>query len=574
MFDYLIKDALIIDGSGAKPFHGDVGVHGDKIEGLGRLDGAQAKNIIRADGLAVSPGFIDIHSHHDLYVIDQDPIARFEFFARQGVTTCVVGNCGWTAAPCIPERKQMLLDLIRSMGAPVQNISWNTMEEYFAYLETQSLICNLAQLVGHGAVRIAVMGDENRFCTPEESRQMQDMVRQSLAAGCIGLSSGLMYYPGMYCHTDELIDLAKVLNEFGRPYATHLRGYCTTLENSIDEALTIVEAAGVPLQISHLYAVPYLGKMISNIIYEIINLIEAVNARFPLPPLPNPSLNSGFLRIQAALDKGTDVGIDIVPYTLGNTTATILFPPWANRGGKSKLLAHIRNPDMRKRLEREMTNTVPKWPHWEEGSWSDPYISAIGWKPFRVLSVQSDKNQWTKGRSFPEIAREWKTTEFSALCRLMLEEDGEVAFTFGFPARPWIEKMFNKVLAHPLMSIGADSVLPAQKNGTPPPSAYGCFPRIIGHYSRELGLFPIEEAVRKMTSLPASHYKLDKRGILKKDAYADLVVFDPLEINESFTDDGMPQYAKGISHVFINGQQIVEDGSFHGNLMPGRVLRA
>jgi N-acyl-D-aspartate/D-glutamate deacylase len=156
----------------------------------------------------------------------------------------------------------------------------------------------------------------------------------------------------------------------------------------------------------------------------------------------------------------------------------------------------------------------------------------------------------------------------------MLEEDGEVAFTFGFPARPWIEKMFNKVLAHPLMSIGADSVLPAQKNGTPPPSAYGCFPRIIGHYSRELGLFPIEEAVRKMTSLPASRYKLDKRGILKKHAYADLVVFDPLKIDESFTDDGMPEYAKGISHVFINGQQIVEDGSFNGHLMPGRILRA
>jgi len=266
--------------------------------------------------------------------------------------------------------------------------------------------------------------------------------------------------------------------------------------------------------------------------------------------------------------------MDIVPYTLGNTTATILFPPWANRGGKSKLLAHIRNPETRKRLEQEMMTTVPKWPHWEEGSWSDPYISAIGWKPIRVLSVQSDMNQWTKGKSFPEIAKEWKTSEFSALCRLMLEEDGEVAFTFGYPALPWIEKMFNKILAHPLMSIGADSVLPAQKEGTPPPSAYGCFPRIIGHYSRELGLFSIEEAIRKMTSLPARRYKLNNRGTLKNNAYADLVVFDPHEINENFTGEGKPDYAKGISHVFINGQWIIDNGNFKGHLMPGKVLRA
>jgi len=573
MFDYLIEGGLIIDGSGRKPFSGDVGIVGDRIEGLGRLEGAQARNVVRAAGLAVSPGFIDIHSHHDLYVIDQDPIERFEFFVRQGVTTCVVGNCGWSAAPCVPERKHMLLDLIRSMGAPVENLSWSTMEEYFAYLEGRSLLCNLAQLVGHGAVRIAVMGGENRFCTADESKRMQDMVRQSLSAGCIGLSSGLMYYPGMYCHTDELVDMAKVLTEFGRPYATHLRGYCTTLENSIDEAITIAEAARVPLQISHLHAVPYLGRM-SNLLYGIINLIETVNAVVPLPPLPNPALNSGFKRIQAALDHGIDVGMDIVPYTLGNTTATILFPPWANRGGKSKLLEHIRNPVTRKRMEKEMTTTVPKWPHWEEGSWSDPYISAIGWKPIRVLSVSSDRNQWTKGKSFPEIAGEWKTTEFSALCRLMLEEDGEVAFTFGFPARPWIEKMFNKILAHSLMSIGADSVIPARKNGTPPPSAYGWFPSIIGHYSREPGLLPVEEAVRKMTGLPASRYKLAGRGMLKEGAYADLVVFDPLEIDESFADDGTPKYAKGISHVFINGQHIVQSGRFDRQLFPGRVLRA
>jgi len=571
MFDYLIKDGLIIDGSGEKAFKADVGLIGDRIAKIGDLKNAQAGKIIHAKGLAISPGFIDIHSHHDLYVIDQDRLDKFESFVRQGVTTCVVGNCGWSPAPCIPEKKQMLLDLIRSMGAPVKGLYWNTMAEYLSYLDSQDLICNLAQLVGHGAVRIAVMGDNNRFCTPDESRQMQEMVRESLAAGCVGLSSGLMYYPGMNCHTDELVDLANVLAEFERPYATHLRGYCSTLENSIEEALTIVTAANVPLQISHLHAIPFFGKT-ANYLYEIVNIIEAINSVIPLPPLPNPALDKGFKRIQTALEQGMDIGMDIVPYTLGNTTATILFPPWANQGGKSKLLDLIRNPEAKRRMEKEMLSTVPKWPHWEEGSWSDPYISAMGWKPIRVLSVQSEVNQWAKGKSFPEIAKEWKTTEFSALCRMMLEEDGEVAFTFGLPTRPWIEKMFTKILSHPLMSIGADSILP--KTGAPPPSAFGCFPRVLGHYSRELGLFSIEEAIRKMTGLPASRYKLDRRGLLRDGYFADIVMFDPDTIGENFTPNDVPIYASGINSVFLNGNPVLLNGDFNRSARPGRVLRA
>jgi N-acyl-D-amino-acid deacylase len=573
MFDYLIKDALIIDGSGSKPYKGDLGINGDRIDAIGNLKDAQARTVINAHGLAVSPGFIDIHSHQDLYIPDQDTVERFEFFVRQGVTTCVVGNCGWSLAPCAPSTKPMLLELIRSMGAPVKELPWNTMAEYFSYLEQKGMMCNLAQLVGHNAVRIAVMGGESRFCTPEESKHMQSFIRDSLDAGCIGFSSGLMYYPGMYCNTDELIELAGVLKEFNRPYATHLRGYCTTFENSLDEALTIIESAGIPLQVSHINAVPFLGGL-ANYLFEVIRIIEKINSVIPLPPLPNPQQDKMLQRIEASLDKGMDIGMDIVPYTLGNTTATVLYPPWANRGGKSELLKHIRNPETRKRLEKEVLHTVPKWPHWEEGSWSDPYVSALGWKPIRVLSVNSDANQWVKGKSFPEIARTWNTTEFSALCRLMLEEDGDIAFTFGIPAGPWIEKMFNKVMAHTILSPGADSILPAKKRDTPPPSAYGCFTRIIGHYSRDLGLFPIEEAVRKMTSLPASRYKLEGRGKLEKNAYADLVVFDPLTINEAFTEDGLPDYATGIKQVFINGEWIVENGSFKGHLLPGRILKA
>jgi N-acyl-D-amino-acid deacylase len=252
----------------------------------------------------------------------------------------------------------------------------------------------------------------------------------------------------------------------------------------------------------------------------------------------------------------------------------VLFPPWANRGGRKKLLERINDQALRDRMRHEIGTIIPKWPHWEDGSWSDPYIRAIGWKPIRVLSVGTDDNRWTEGMTFLDIARVWKTGPFNALCRLTLEEEGEVAFTFGYPARPWIEKMFNPMLLHSSMGIGADSVLPAYETGTPPPSAYGCFPRIIGHYSRKLGLFSLEEAVRKMTGLPARRYKLVNRGEIKNNAFADIVVFDPSEIDENFTDEGKPDFAKGIHHVFINGQQIVDNGTFKGTMLPGRVLRA
>ncbi len=573
MLDIFIKNGTIIDGTGAKARRGDIGIINDRIVMGNELKEAKSFRTIDATGLVVSPGFIDVHSHHDLYIVDQDPIQRFQSFVRQGVTTCVTGNCGWSPAPCLPETKSMLLELVRSMSIPIGGLYWHSMKEYFTYIENLGLMCNIAQLAGHGAMRISVMGDENRFCTENEMEQMKILLRESLDAGCVGFSAGLMYYPGMYAHTDELTELAKVAAEYGRVFGVHLRGYCTTLPQSVSEAITIARKSGVSLQISHLHAVPFLGRL-RTILPYLFNFIEAVNSVIPLPGFPNPALNAGFRAIQDASDSGMDIGMDAVPYTLGNTTATVLFPPWANRGGRKKLLERIMDPEQRERMRLEIETIIPKWPHWEEGSWSDPYIRAVGWKPIRVLSVRSKDNRWTEGKTFIDIAGKWETDPFSALCRLTLEEEGEVAFTFGYPARPWMEKMFNPMLAHPLMSIGADSILPAHEAGTPPASAYGCFPRIIGHYSLKLGLFTMEEAVRKITGLPAGRYKLKNRGEIKNDAFADIVVFDPAEIDENFTDEGKPDFAKGIHHVFINGRQIVENGNFKDLMLPGRVLRA
>jgi N-acyl-D-aspartate/D-glutamate deacylase len=399
---------------------------------------------------------------------------------------------------------------------------------------------------------------------------MKQLLRESMDAGCFGLSTGLTYYPGMYAHTDELVALARVVGESGGRYVTHLRGYCSTLPQSVKEVLSIAQSASVPVQVSHLYALPLLGRA-ANLLYYAVNTLEAVNKVIPLPAFPNPVLSQALKLIDGALAMGLDIGMDAVPYMLGNTTVTTLFPPWANRGGVSRLLERLQDSDCRRRMEADTRTVTPVWPHWEEGSWSDPCIKAIGWKPIRVLSVRSDKNRWVEGKSFPEIARRWKVSAFEALCRLTLEEEGQATFTFGYPARPWTEKMFNQMLRHPQMSIGADSVLP--EFGTPPPSAYGCFPRVLGHYCRDLQLFSLPEAVYKMTGLSAKRYGLPGRGEIKKGSYADIVIFDPGRINEQFTQQKFPAYSSGISHVFINGQPVLWEGTFREALRPGRVLR-
>lgn len=573
MLDYIIKNGTIIDGTGSKAYQGVVGIKKDRIIIDPQLHNAKAKTIIDAKGKVISPGFIDIHSHHDLYIVDQDPIQRFASFVQQGVTTAVVGNCGWAMAPCLPKNKSMVLELIQSMSVPVKRFYWESMKDYFSYIESAKLMINIAQLAAHGPIRISVMGDENRFCSDKELAQMKKILRECMKAGCVGFSTGLMYYPGMYAHTDELIELAKVAGEFGRPYVSHLRGYCTTLPYSITEAVTIAENAGVPLQISHLHSLPFL-PLISNVLPYFFNIIEAINTLIPLPGVPNPALDKGMEIINRAIDRGIDVGMDAVPYTMGNTTITALFPPWVNRGGRKKLLERLKNPDIRQKIKKQIETTVPKWPHWEEESSSDPHIRAIGWKPVRVLSVKSPKNRWAEGKTFIDIAKVWNTDPFDALCRLTLEEEGEVTYTYGYPARPWLEKMFNAMLAHPMMSIGADSILPAYKEGTPPPSAYGCFPRFIGHYSRDLQLLPLEEAIRRITSLAARRYKLENRGIIKNNAFADIVIFDPETINEQFTEDGKPATPTGIEHVFINGHHIVKKGNVRHKVFPGKVLKA
>ena len=568
--DVLIKGGSIIDGTGSQAYQADLIIKDDRILGIGNFPDIKAKTTLDAAGMTVVPGFIDIHSHHDLYLFDKDPAAKFESFVRQGITTCIVGNCGWGAAPCVPETRSMLIEQLKTVGISMQEINWTSIGEFLSVIEKLRLMFNVVCLAAHGPLRIAVMGDQCRFSNENELRRMKEWLREGMKSGCAGFSTGLMYYPGMFSHTDELIELSKVAGEFGRPYASHLRGYCTTLPYSLTEAITIAKQANVPLQISHLNALPMLGNM-AAFAYYLINAIDGINRVIPMPAMPNATLAKAFKIIQEALDAGVDLGIDAVPNTLGNTTITALFPPWANKGGKDELLKRLKNPEYSARIAHDIRTIVPVWPHWEEGSWSDTRIKAIGWRAFKVLSVASSKNRAMLGKNFIEIGRMWGTDAMSAMFRLAIEEDAQVTVLFGIPNKPWLEKMSNKVLEHPLVSIGSDSILP--EFGPPPPMAYGCFPRFLGHYCRDMRMISLEKAVYKMTGLPASRFKLKDRGTLKEGAFADVVVFDPLKVDEAFTDDGLPAFCKGIEHVITNGTPIVVAGKYRGALHPGKLLR-
>lgn len=569
-FDLILSGGVVYDGTGAGPVKADIGVKGDRIDAVGDLSSADCGRMIDVSGLAVCPGFINIHSHEDLFLLRQDFEDVCEPYLRQGITTAVVSNCGWSPAPWTEENGELLRELLISMGVPRDvRPHWRTQAEYHEHLRSMPPPINLVPLAAHGSIRIAVMGKENRFSTPEETEKMKGLVRDAMEAGCHGLSTGLTYFPGVYSHTDEITELARVCAEYGGRYATHVRGHSDTYDRSVEEAIEIAEKSGAGLQLSHVFTVPYLGKL-STPLYHLVGLLEAVNRVLPLPGIPNPVLKKAMALVDDALERGVDVGMDFIPYTLGNTTVTQLYPPWANIGGTPALLERLADPETRARMRHALETVRPRWPLWEEDSWPDNYVKSLGWRMCNILSVASEKNQHMEGRSVPELAREAGKDCFEFLADLTLEEEGSVTFTFGLPAKPWTEKVLTVAQGHRELSLGADTVWPLV--GDPPPSAYGCFPRVFGHYVRELGMYSLEDAVRRCTGLSASRFNLKDRGIIEAGAAADIVAFDPDTIKENATIEEPRRYPDGIVHVLLNGTVVVESGRYAGAKLSGRVL--
>ena len=530
-FDLIIKGGRVLDGTGNPWYRKDIGIAGGKIIKTGCLAESTGK-IIDAEGLIVSPGFIDLHNHSDRSILAY-PDA--ENYIMQGVTTAVVGNCGLSLAPANPDN----IDLLKRYNAPAMKPGfdygweWRTLAEYFERMERQGISLNLVPLVGHGAVRLAVKGFDSNQASKEEMIEMKKLIAQSMAEGAFGMSTGLIYPPGSYSSTEEIVELASVLKQYGGIYTTHMRNEGDRLMESVEETIKIGEENDIPVQISHHKATgrPNWGK---------------VNATLRV--------------MEQARQRGVEINCDMYPYTAGSTMITATLPTRALEGGIEKMLERLKDKETRESIKKELIEGTLT------GSNS---IKNTGWHGILIAGCPSNKEY--EGKSLEEILKKAGKFHdpFEGLFDLLLEIEGNATMiTFGMD-----EDDVRTVMASPLSSIGSDSsaVAPAA-GGKPHPRAYGTFPRFLGKYVRDEKLLALETAISKITSLPAGKARLENRGIIKEGFWADIVIFDPATIIDKATYDNPHQYPEGINYVIVNGQVVVDHGKLTG-VRPGKVLK-
>jgi N-acyl-D-amino-acid deacylase len=540
MYTLLIKNGIIIDGTGNPWFRGDVAIEGDTIKKIGKIPAESAEKIIDAKGLAVSPGFIDPHTHFDLTLTLPNHTDLLEPYIRQGVTTFGIGNCGMSAAPVTDESLDLMKGYLALITAGTPSWSWRSMGDYLNLLDKQGVAFNVAALVGQGAIRFSVMGAKAGKPSREEMEEMKALLRRSLEEGAFGMSTGLVYPPGMWTSTDELVELAKVLAEYGAVYTSHVRGSSETGIDSEKELVTIAKT-GVRVQHSHHEA---FGEKFWGNVYETVRIDEE------------------------ARREGLDIAYDVIPYTYVNTYLTAIFPPWALEGGMPKLVERLKDPETRAKIKKDVTELIPIWPPWEPGRWPHNLVEAGGWENIGILSIPSGRKRDWIGKTLVEIGKKLKKDPFDVAADLIVEEGGGVmAFYLGVTG----DRGLKFLLSHPLASGNSDAILTG--TGVPHAAAYGTYPRIIGYYGRELGLYSLEEAVRKVTSSPARRLGLERRGILEAGMYADITVFDPKRIIDKASMKKPAQYPEGIEYVIINGQLVFEKGKYYKKLRAGKVLR-
>ncbi|MDH7494531.1 MAG: D-aminoacylase [Bacillota bacterium] len=522
---FVIRAARVVDGTGAPWFVGDVEVAGDRIARVGRcLDVPRGTREIRADGRVVAPGFIDIHSHSDDTIL-LNP--RAESKVRQGVTCEVVGNCGYSLAPLEGEA---LADVRRDLGEAGLDLSWRSFGEYLRAIEKCGTAVNVASLVGHGTIRRAVMGCVDRAPSREEMERMKSLLSGALAEGAWGLSTGLIYPPSCYASMDELVELAQVSASAGGMYASHIRYEEDRVVEAVEEAIAIGERARVPVQVSHHKAggVQNWGKVRMT-----IELMSKARAR------------------------GVDVACDVYPYTASSTGLAVILPQWIFDGGLEAAMARLKDTAVREGIRRQVEE--------EEGA-------KRGWDKTVIASCTRDRNKRFEGKNLVEIAEMTGKDPFTAALDLIVDESAAVqTVRFGM-----CEEDVEYVLAWPASSIGSDASVRAPYGplgkGKPHPRSYGTFPRVLARYVRERGVLTLEEAVRKMTSLPAQRLGILDRGIIRPGMVADLVVFDPDKVADTATYDDPHRYPTGIDWVFVAGTPVIERGE-HTGATPGRVLR-
>lgn len=536
MYDIIIRNGKIVDGTGNPWFFADVAVKDGKIDKISKKVLSEAETVIDATGLVVCPGFIDAHSHGDFNTL---VYRDMENIVHQGITTVVAGQCGSSPAPLSDEIRgetQKEVDARLPDGIELK-LTWDTFDEYLREEEKEGLGANVAHIVGHGAVRAAGMGLDARDPTAKELEKMKELTAEAMEAGAYGLSTGLIYPPGIYAKTPEIIALAKVAAEYGGVYDSHIRGEGKTLMTALDEALEIGEKAGIPVQISH-------HKIASKSIWgksrETMKMFEDARAR------------------------GVDVTVDQYPYKAGSTGLMTLLPPWVHNGGNEAALIRLRDPDQRERMRREIEEGIPGW---------ENFAGELGWENVYVTSVKTDENRAVEGMNMVEVKEHrGAPDEFTALYELLLEEEGTAGMVIFYGD----EEDVKHIMRHPLHMVGTDAgccnVEGPFRRGKPHPRHYGTYPKILGRYVREEKTLRLEEAVRKMTSFPAQRFGILDRGILRPGVWADITVFNPETVIDKSTYEEPHQFPVGIDYVMVNGVVTIEKGMYTG-AHEGKTLR-
>jgi len=544
VFDLLIKEGKIMDGTGNPWYFGDVAVKGNKIEKIGSIDSSLAREVIDAKGLVVAPGFVEIHSHADFVLpLDKHP-KILEPLVRQGVTTIVTGNCGYSPAPINPKTIELLKIYTTFLQATDLSWEWSDMKGYLDFIEKQGVAYNMIPLVSHGAIRIAIKGFEGGPATDSEKREMAKLAREAMEQGVFGLSCGLIYPPGMYSDTDELIAISKPLKDFGGVFTSHVRGSSETLLSATREIIRVGEQNEIGVEHSHFEA---FGKEHWQKIDLALSLHDEARAR------------------------GVDITFDVIPYIAANTTLLAVLPPWSLEGGVDKLIERLENKKLKSRINIDVEETVSGWPPWLPGAWPHNLVRATGWENIVIISVGSKANKHLEGKNLVEIGKGKKKTPFDAAVDLIIEEQGQVmALYFGVSGDMKGDEWLRKIISHPRASICTDAIITGR--GLPHPATYGTFPKVLGYFCRDLRLFTMEEAVRKMTSANLQRFGIRDRGLIREECFADITIFDETIVSEKGTYLDPAHFPEGIKYVVINGTIVLQNSKYNSKLC-GYVLR-
>jgi N-acyl-D-amino-acid deacylase len=528
-FDHLIKGGTVYDGTGAKPRRADVGIRGDRVVVVGELDSTKAANVIDATDMAVAPGFINMLSWSTESLLHD---GRSQSEVRQGVTTQIMGE-GWSMGPLNDGMKERI---IREQGDIKFEIKWNTLAEYLRYLEERGVSQNVASFLGATTVREYVIGLEDKPPTPEQLEQMRQVVRDAMKEGALGIGSSLIYAPAFYATTEELIELCKVAAQYKGKYISHMRSEGNRLIESVEELMRISREAKISAEIYHLKAA---GKDNWPKMDRVLDMVEKARA------------------------KGEPISANMYNYPAGGTGLDACLPPWTLDGGYEELFKRLADPDTRKKIAEEVRTPSDKWENFYLAAGSPDRILVVGFKNEALKPLT--------GKSLAAVAQERGKDPIETAMDLILEDRSRVGTIYFLMS----EENMRKQVKKSWVSFGSDEASQAPEGvflkSNPHPRAYGNFARLLGRYVREEKLISLEEAVRRLTSLPASNLGLDGRGVLKPGMFADVVVFDPKTIADRATFEQPHQYAVGVKHVLVNGVPVLKDGE-HTGATPGRAV--